>query len=479
MRSDFIPSALALNRFGVGARPGDLARVGRDPQGFFLTEIRSEQPQTNQILPETPTILADLREESRRVDLARARNAATGDEPRPEGIVLSRLIDKAEASGKPMPAPAQPRNDIPQAMYQADIMARVNAALTTDGGFVERLVWFWSNHFAVGVSKGNQVQSTAGAFEREAIRPFVLGRFSDMLHAVETHPTMIYYLDNNQSIGPSTETARRQKKGLNENLAREILELHTLGVSGGYTQSDVTSLARVITGWTVAGPEGRLGRPGSTVFNVGLHEPGEQQVLGRYYPDFGPDQARDVFVALASEPATARHLATKLARHFVADHPPDALVRRLESTFRDTGGDLAAVAAALLQADESWAPEASKIRSPQEFVMGSLRLLGSVPENGGVVNNLLNALGQKMWDPPGPNGYPDSRDHWESPEGLKTRLDVAVRLSQRASDRDPMALLDGGLGDYASRETRQAVARAESRQQGVALLLMSPEFQRR
>lgn len=468
--------ALALNRFGLGARGNDLAVTAADVRGFLRQDMAAWRGDESP-LQSTPEILDALQRENRRVELA--RTSQTGSNNRCDGALLSRAMDQAEAADRPLPQAEAPRNMIPQEIYRDEVLARAQLALEARCGFGERMVWFWSNHFAVSTSKGNQVQSTAGAFEREVIRPHVFGRFADMLFAAETHPAMIYYLDNNQSIGPNSNTGLRQHRGLNENLAREILELHTLGVSSGYGQADVTGLARVITGWTVAGQEGKLGRPGSSVFNVGLHEPGEQRVLGTFYPDYGPDQTRDVLQALARHPSTAQHIALKMARHFVADDPPPALVARLRDVFLETEGDLAELSGALLDSPEAWVPEARKIRTPQEFVFASLRLIGMPPENLSAVVNPLNALGQKLWDPPGPNGYPDTADHWATPEGLKTRLDASARWAQRAGRIDPMALLEAGLGDYASRETRQTVARAESRQQGIALLLMAPEFQRR
>ena len=225
-----------------------------------------------------------MREESNRVQFARLASVSKDRLPDRDGILLARVIDKAEAEGKPIPMPALPNATLPQHQYEIEIAARTDVAINTDANFTERLVWFWSNHFAVIASKRSEVRATAGVFEREAIRPHVFGQFRDMLLAAETHPSIIYSLDNDQSVGPNSNVGQRRRKGLNENLAREILELHTLGVSGGYAQTDVTNLARILTGWTIAGPAGRLGRPGSTIFDAGLHEPGEHQVLGKYYP---------------------------------------------------------------------------------------------------------------------------------------------------------------------------------------------------
>jgi len=478
--SNDLHPALALIRFGLGAKAGELVHVGTDARGYLMEEVKRRAVPRPLIAGrrDTSTILSDVREENKRVQIARLAPVSKDSLPDREGVLLARVMDKAEAEGKPMPVPAVPNAILPWHLYEIEIAARTDVAVATDASFTERLVWFWTNHFAVLSAKRGEVRSTAGAFEREAIRPHVFGLFRDMLLAAETHPSMIYSLDGDQSIGPTSSVGQRRRKGLNENLAREILELHTLGVSGGYIQTDVTNLARILTGWTIAGPGSRLGRPGSTVFDAGLHEPGEHQVLGKYYPDYGPDQAKDVLVDLACHPATAQHIAVKLARHFVADDPPPALIERLKDRFLETDGDLAEVSMALLRAPEAWSADARKIRTPQEFVFSALRLTGVTPRAREVVS-LLTVLGQKLWDPPGPDGYSDATSHWASPVGIKARLEAAVRLAQFANHLEPMSLLETSLGTYASLETRQTIARAESRLQAIALLLMAPEFQRR
>lgn len=218
---------------------------------------------------------------------------------------------------------------------------------------------FWSNHFCIGATKSNMSRIMAGAYEREAIRPHIFGRFEDMLIAAESHPAMLDFLDNRQSVGPNSPAGRRRGRGLNENLAREILELHTLGVSGGYAQADVTNLARIITGWTVVGREGVLGFPGSFAFNAGLHEPGVTPLLGRRYDQPGKAQGIAALTDLARHPATARFIAMKLARHFVTDVPPHALIDKLALTFRQSGGDLPSVYRALIEDDAAWRAPAS------------------------------------------------------------------------------------------------------------------------
>ena len=347
-------------------------------------------------------------------------------------------------------------------------------------GFVERLVTFWSNHFCTSASKGELARMWSGAFEREAIRPYVLGNFGEMLRAVEQHPAMIFFLDNQQSIGPESRAGQNRKKGLNENLAREIMELHTLGVNGGYTQADVTSLARIITGWTFAGRQAKLGAPGTFIFSANAHEPGPQKLLGKVYEDTGVAQGEAALADIARHPATAKFIAAKFVRHFIADDPPPALVAKLEATFKKTSGDLRAMTLALVDADEAWRAPMTKIRMPYEYLVASGRMMGRIPEDPQRYLGGLNVLGQPLWTPAGPNGFADTNAAWAAPENIKLRLDIASQISSRIGDTiDPRALLDVVAGDAASNETRQTIERAESKQQAFALLLMSPEFQRR
>ena len=349
-----------------------------------------------------------------------------------------------------------------------------------DGGFAERLVTFWSNHFCISAAKGELARIWAGAFEREAIRPHVLGRFDEMLAAVEQHPAMLFFLDNQQSLGPDSRAGQNRKRGLNENLAREIMELHTLGVGGGYTQEDVTSLARIITGWTFAGRQGQLGTPGTFVFNANAHQPGWQTLLGKTYADTGLSQGESALTDIARHPSTAKFIATKFARHFVADDPPPALVARLHEVFLKTDGDLLALATSLVDSDEAWRGPLTKIRSPYEYLVATGRLLGQIPEEPSHYLGGLNMLGQPLWTPSGPNGFADTNSAWAAPEGMKLRLDIAAQVASRLGDNvDPRELLELVAADASSSDTRRTIERAESRQQALALLLMSPEFQRR
>jgi uncharacterized protein (DUF1800 family) len=266
--------------------------------------------------------------------------------------------------------------------------------------------------------------------------------------------------------------------GLNENLAREILELHTLGADGGYTQTDVTSLAQMLTGWTFAGAEGRIGEPGIFTFFAPGHEPGERTLLGKRYADGGIEQAETALTDLARRPSTARHIATKFARHFGADEPPPSLVERLATVFERSDGDLKRLSMALVDSEEAWSASQTKLRSPHEFLMAAMRAVAHEPDNERLLLGPLLIMGMPLWQPPGPNGWPDITPAWLTPKGMKSRLDVAAAIAARARDAPhPRALIDSCLGAIASPETRQAVARAETRQQALALFLMAPEFQ--
>jgi uncharacterized protein (DUF1800 family) len=380
---------------------------------------------------------------------------------------------------RPAAQAQQPLNVI-QKTYRAEALARVQRAVLAECGFTERLVAFWSNHFCVSANKGQLARIWAGSFEREAIRPHVLGRFSEMLLAVEQHPAMLFFLDNQQSLGPESRAGLNRKRGLNENLAREIMELHTLGVGGGYTQEDVTSLARIITGWTFVGRQGILGQPGTFVFNANAHEPGPQRLLGKTYPAEGLAQGEAALADIGRHPSTAKFIATKLARHFVADDPPPALVAHLADTFTRTDGDLEAVTLALVDSNEAWSAPLTKMRSPYDYLVATGRLLAHVPEDPAPYLGGLNVLGQPLWSPAGPNGFPDTNAAWAAPEGLKLRLDIAAQVASRVGNGlDARDLLECAFADAASVDTRRTVERAESRQQALTLLLMSPEFQRR
>ncbi|HYY36308.1 MAG TPA: DUF1800 family protein [Xanthobacteraceae bacterium] len=468
-------AVLALHRFGLGPRAGSIAAMASDPRGALLAEL--DRPGAGRISDAdllTSGVAARAAfafQEARRAARQAERAAQPATAP---GSGAPEMKDQTPPASAPRPNPGP---SLPQQIYLAEAKARIHAALAAEIGFVERLVWFWSNHFCVSADKGN-VRQICGAYEREVTRANVLGRFGDMLLAAESHPAMLIYLDNARSIGPDSMAGLRQKRGLNENLAREILELHTLGVRTVYTQDDVTRFANVITGWTVVPFRQDPVRGGEFEFNPRMHQPGAQTVVGKSYPDGGLEQGRAVLAALARHPATAKHVATKLARHFVADEPPPALVDRLAKRFLATQGDLKEMAKALVAAPESWETPRAKLKRPGEWVVAALRAVGVTPAEIGPVMQAHNLLGEPLWRPSAPKGFADESAPWL--DGLAQRLDIANQFARRlGADADPREVFEEALAPLASAETRQAITRAESRPQALALLFMAPEFQRR
>jgi uncharacterized protein (DUF1800 family) len=478
-------AALALHRFGFGAVGDSIAAIASDPMGALLADL--DRPGSGQIAAVLPSSAESARQvsdfqaeqqaqrklEQRAKDEAEAK-AITG--PAMANNAAMKVSDAAAVAQPQLPpSPPKPNQPpLPQQLLLSEAKVRFDAAAASEIGFVERLVWFWSNHFCISADK---IVGMAGPYEREAIRPHVLGRFADLLTAVESHPAMLFYLDNVQSMGPNSVAGINRDKGLNENLARETLELHTLGVRSGYSQADVTSFAKVLTGWSWI-PPFEPDHGGEFAFVKRLHEPGDQVVLGKRYPDTGVEQGRAVLADLARHPATGQHIAEKLASHFVADDPPPALVAKLAKTFHDSDGNLKEVAKTLVTADESWTMQRQKLKPPAEWIAGVIRLSGTqaiVPI--GRIMNAQATLGAPLWRPPAPNGWPDSEAAWI--DGIPHRVDIASEFAGRAQGVDPATLLNSGLGPLASRDTHDTVARAETRAQALALLVMSPEFLRR
>ena len=478
-------AAVAFRRFGLGARPGDLRRIAGDPRGFV----------TGQLARPELALLNDPDLEASHIVFAEAQRAqmqqrAAKEAEKAAQITKSKVSEVPAAPVAPgtppapmLPAalplpPGQKANAVRRDALLDEISARVDRAITTETPLLERLVYFWSNHFCVSAAKG-AVRGLAGGYEREAIRPHVLGRFGDMLKAATQHPGMLIYLDNQVSIGPTSQAGINRQRGLNENLAREIHELHTLGVSGGYTQADVMSFAAILTGWSVGNvnqPESVAGR---FFYAPARHEPGIQTVLGKRYEDQGQRTGERVLADLARHPSTARHLALKLARHFIADSPPKQIVDRLTDTFTKTEGDLAAVTRVLVEAPEAWATVPRKIVPPFDFVISIVRGFGPRPKSGEIAR-LAAALGQPTWMVPAPKGWPDDDDAWMGPAAIRERLRIAEQLARQMDKlTDPRTLATELVGEALSPESLEAVMRAESREQGFELLVMLPEFLRR
>lgn len=469
-------TSIARDRFGLGARAGEAAPA--DPRAELRDAASRFDPRPPAIaaVPGSGPMAAQFREYL--AELRATQVGDMGEAPKVMGEVAGQSLRQGLRR--------QYRDN-----YGAQVRARVAAALTTTSPFAERLTHFWANHFAVSADK-LQTIGLAGTLEFEAIRPNLFGKFGDLLLAVETHPAMLLYLDQAQSIGPGSLVGarsalrgnQRRKVGLNENLARETLELHTLGVGGGYVQADVQELARAMTGWSVGGfvrrPVGVEAPDGAFVFQPNWHEPGTRTLLGRPYRQEGQAQARAMLSDLAVHPATARHLATKLARHFAADVPPPALIERLTATHLGSGGDLSALYAVLIDAPEIWATPAPKFRTPWEWTIAALRGLGAPGAPGLQLVNALQELGQPVWRPGSPAGWDDTAASWAAPDALLRRVEVAQRFATAVGDRrDARVLATQLLGPSLTPATASAIARADSNVQGLALLLVSPEYMRR
>lgn len=472
--------AIAANRFGLGARPGDEARIGTEPRTWLLEQIA---PPTAGSTPQAPAESARVLAEVGELKLARQAVQA---------LIANEAIEVDEDA-------IRQYGRFVGRSYQSQAAAVAKAQIESDTPFRERLVGFWANHFAVSADK-QPVGTIAGLYRDEAIRPHVCGNFRDLLRAGEQHPAMLLYLDNQTSIGPNSTLSRRANRsrnaGLNENLAREILELHTLGVDGGYGQDDVIELAKALTGWSI-GNEGRgagegmgavarrlvasreTGPPGEFFFREAMHEPGTRTILGERFREDGVAQAEAALDYLATRPETARFIASKLARHFVADEPPPALVEQLARTWLEHDGELAPVYRELVAAEAAWQPSPAKYKTPEEFIVSVHRALGTTPNALSVVT-LATELGQRPLTPGSPAGWPDIAANWNGGDALLKRIEWLTTVGATIGDRiDAAARLDAVLGEAAGAATRNAVQRSESGAQAITLLFAAPEFQRR
>ncbi len=423
-------------RFGLGARPGELATIGSDPRGWLLSQLRNPTiPQEVKFRRDVETILKGGSKE-----------------------------DKAD------------RKRMARQTYITDTGARMLAQIRSEQPFIERMVLFWSNHFTVSVQKP-VVAGIVNQYEVEAIRPHVTGYFHDMLLAVARHPAMLYYLDNVQSFGTDSMAGQRRNKGLNENLAREVLELHTLGVGSGYSQNDVIALAKIITGWTLDRTE--EGVRIAYKFQPRAHEPGSKTLLNRTFAESGEQEGIEALTMLARHPATAAHIATKLARHFISDVPPQPAIDAIAQSFLQSDGHLPTVMQTIVNMNESWQQPLAKLKNPYEFAVSALRLTGVEPTAEQCVTG-LEALNFRAFNASSPAGIDDISSAWAAPDAIMKRIEWGHKLAQRLpSGIAPLQLAAQAFGNGLTDGTRQAIERAASGTDGIALLLASPEFQRR
>jgi uncharacterized protein (DUF1800 family) len=427
--------AHAFIRFGLGRRGSE--PIPDDPIGWLAAQLGAPDPLLAEREPSVDTAFSAIRDYVHQV---------------------------------PMKPPRLSLGDMCR-LHQTQAMSH---AVLTDLPFRERLVWFWTNHFCVSERRGAWVLALIGPYVREAIRPHVTGRFSDMLRAVMHHAGMLDYLDNLWSVGPDSIHGRRHGGGCNENLGRECLELHSVGVDGGYTQTDVTSLALMLTGWTVAPPGDDCA---GFRFVADRHQPGPKRFMGLSYPE-GLAGGEMALMWLAYHPATYRNIATKMARHFIADVPPPEAIARIADVLSATGGDLRAATLSLLRISEAWQP-LTKRRTPIDYVVAVYRALDLPPHMTPSPAQVAYELGQPLWGAPLPNGWPDIAPPWSSGEASLRRADWAFELAGHLPEMDPERIGENALGCLLSANTRAALRACASPREAVAILFASREFQRR
>jgi uncharacterized protein (DUF1800 family) len=446
-------ACIAVNRFGYGARGDELVQAKQDPQQWITSQLLpisfyDSLPHSNDVLIQHAKYLKQQRQDKERSKSK--KNASSQPNKMLNNYARNALLSMS-----------------------ADTL---NQAIHSSHSVSWRLFDFFSNHFSVS-AKGRLMIGLSATLEREAIAPNLLGNFEDMLLAVEQHPAMLIYLNNEKSFGPHSKIAKKRKVGLNENLAREILELHTLGVEGKYSQEDVIELAKGITGWSVKNPQKE--REAGFLFRKSGHEPGVRKMMGKQYPQQDIAQGKQMLRDLAMHPATARHVCFKLAHHFVSATPAESLVSKMEKTWLKTGGNIKQVMYSLFAADEAWLTSSQKFKTPREFVISTYRALAPKKVNANALLHSLKSLGQQPFYAGSPAGYSDNMDDWLGGSALMARVDLATMISSRDKRANSEKVMEIALADSVSQHTYQSVLRAESRQLSLTLLLMSPEFQRR
>jgi uncharacterized protein (DUF1800 family) len=501
-----------LNRIGFGPRPGDVERVRTiglekyidqqlHPESIGDRDMNGRLASFSTLTMSSRKLAEDYFVPAIRARAQAKKSAQTGD--------LSKNDDgKKERTPEQMEAPRKQREVVDELSEQ-----KILRAAFSDRQLEEVMTDFWFNHFNVFAGKG-ATRMFLTEYERDAIRPHVLGRFRDLLEATASSPAMLFYLDNWQSADPNgaarrelrpfnarhprvtlpprpnapEPNANNRKRGLNENYGRELMELHTLGVDGGYTQADVVAVARCFTGWTIAGPR----QGGGFRFEPRMHDPGEKVVLGHTIKaGGGKDDGEKVLDILAKHPSTARFISTKLVRRFVSDDPPAALVARAAARFQATNGDIREVLRIILTSPEFFAAGAyrAKVKTPFEFVVSAVRTTASDVSSAVPLVQTVRQLGMPLYFCQPPTGYADTADAWVNTGALLERMNFALALvSGRMPGVEPTAVgpgpADGTLvasalaGDI-SPATASTLARTTDPRQSAALTLGSPEFQRR
>ncbi len=444
---------IAVNRFGYGAKDDELVQAKADPKKWIKSKLLPISFNTS--LPHSNDILIAHHEYIQQKKLEKSNK--------------NKIKENLQSSNNMI------KNITRDAITNMSVDTIIHAVQSSHS-ISWRLLDFFSNHFSV-TANGRLLLGLVGTLEREAIAPHLLGNFEDMLMAVEQHPAMLIYLNNEKSFGPNSKIAKKRKLGLNENLAREIMELHTLGVDGGYNQADVIELAKGITGWTIKNYKKDHGV--GFIFRESGHEPGSRILLGKKYTEKGVDQGQQMLRDLAMHPATAKHVCFKIAHHFVSETPSSALLKKMESTWLKTRGNIKQIMYSLFEAEEAWLDSPQKFKTPREFFISSYRAIEPENVNPKLILRSLTSLGQQPFKSGSPAGYSDSASDWLGASALMARINWSTMASAYLKKPNAEKIMTLALGDNVSQNTYQSVMRAESRKQAVTLLLMSPEFQRR
>ena len=459
-------AAHVLNRLGFGPRPGDIDRVA----GMGVRRYIDQQ-----LEPAALALPAPLQD---RLDAIATVN-------RPAGPVLAEYVAANRQAKDESEASKAQRRAVSERITRDTLDARVLRALYSPRQLEEVMVDFWFNHFNVFIGKGND-RALVASYERDAIRPYAMGRFRDLLGATARHPAMLYYLDNAVSSAPGRKPSGKPA-GLNENYARELMELHTLGVDAGYSQQDVTALARMLTGWTF--DQRRLVESGETFrFDARRHDNGAKTWLGRTIAPDGQNEGEQALDVLAAHPATAHHISYELAQYFVQDAPPPALVERMARSWQDSGGDIRTVLRTLFYSAEFMSPHAmgAKFKTPYHFVLSAARASATPVVNVQPLLSAMNQLGMPLYGCQTPNGYANTQEAWLNPDALSRRIAFATALANGAlalaavpvpKPAVPLdaAALDATLGSTMSPRTRDIVAQTAAPLRA-AMLLGSPDF---
>lgn len=447
-------SNIAVNRFGYGARGDELAQAKQDPKTWIKSQLlpiffNTTLPHSNDVFIEHEK----YQKQKKQLKMQQQKQ----------------LENKSQSVNK------MTKNYARSALRDMSVDT-LNQAIHSSHSVSWRLLDFFSNHFSVSAN-GRLMVGLSATLEREAIAPNLLGNFADLLLAVEQHPAMLIYLNNEKSFGPNSRMAKKRNKGLNENLAREIMELHTLGVDGPYQQADVIELAKGITGWSVKRQGKERGE--GFVFRAYGHEPGSRKLLGKKYSQQGIMQGSQMLRDLAMHPATAKHVCYKLAHHFVSENPPEPLLDKMEATWLKKQGNIKQVMFSMFDADEAWLDTAQKFKTPREFVISTFRVLGLNKMKDKAILNSLTTLGQQPFNAGSPAGFSDDVNDWLGASALMARIDWSTMITGYVKRKNTETMMKLAFGENVSQHTYQSVMRAESRQQAMTLFLMSPEFQRR